>query len=206
MVGNDLCLSNHPLAQKLQGHRIILGSQSPRRVQLLHELGLTCEVHPSNADESHPEGADAETLPLLLAQRKADALKSILSPSDILITADTIVELDGDVLEKPGNIERAKSFLRRLSGKWHRVHSGYCVRSRKEEISGTVRTEIHFCRITDKEIDYYLSRCEVLDKAGAYGIQDWIGLACVDEVRGSYNNVIGLPTSYIYSALKELNV
>ena len=196
--------TDHPLAERLRGYRIILGSQSPRRVDLLTALGLSFEVRPSHADESHPIGVNPRTLPLVLAKRKADALRESLTPTDLLITADTIVELSGEVIEKPGTIERAREFLQRLSGRWHTVHSGYCVRLGEKEIAGTVHTEIHFCPLLDDEIDYYLAHYEVLDKAGAYGIQDWIGLAAIDEVRGSYNNVIGLPASYIYRALKEI--
>lgn len=194
----------HPLAWAMEGHRLILGSKSPRRVALLEELGLEFEVRPSDADESHPDDVNPTTLPLILAKRKAEALIGTLAETDILITADTIVALEGRVLEKPGTIDRARSFLRELSGKWHTVYTGYCVRMGRKEIDGTVETKIHFCPLTSREIDYYLSRCEVLDKAGAYGIQDWIGLMAADEVRGSYNNVIGLPTSYIYRAIAEL--
>ena len=194
----------HPLAEALEGHRLILGSQSPRRVALLEGLGFEFEIRPSDADESHPDDVDPASLPLILAKRKAEALSEGLAETDILITADTIVALEGRVLEKPGTIDRAKSFLRDLSGKWHTVYTGYCVRLGQKEISGTVETKIHFCPLTDREIDYYLSRCEVLDKAGAYGIQDWIGLAAVDEVRGSFSNVIGLSTSSIYRAIAEL--
>ena len=203
MAGNTLH-SHHPLEQRLRGRRIILGSQSPRRLDLLRELGLSFEVHPSHADESHPEAVSPEKLPLILAQRKADALMEGLSPRDILITADTIVALEGEVIEKPGTLLRAAEFLRKLSGKWHTVYSGYSVRSGGREISGIVSTRIHFCPLSEEEIAYYLSHYEVLDKAGAYGIQDWIGLAAIDEVQGSYNNVIGLPASYIYRALKEI--
>ncbi len=194
----------HPLARAMEGHRLILGSKSPRRVALLKGLGFDFEVRPSDADESHPDDVAPDALPLILAKRKAEALTGTLAETDILITADTIVALDGQVLEKPGTIDRAKSFLRELSGKWHTVYTGYCVLMGQKEISGTVETKIHFCPLTGREIDYYLSRCEVLDKAGAYGIQDWIGLVAADDVRGSYNNVIGLPTSYIYRAIAEL--
>ena len=204
MAGNALH-THHPLAALLGGHRIILGSQSPRRVELLRELGLSFEVRPSHADESHPEGVDPASLPLVLSKRKADALMADVATGDILITADTIVELEGEILEKPGTITRAKAFLQRLSGKWHTVHSGWCVRLGARELSGTVATRIHFCDLSEAEIDYYLSHYEVLDKAGAYGIQDWIGLAFIDEVQGSYNNVIGLPTTHIYRALKEIS-
>ena len=195
----------HPLARAMEGHRLILGSKSPRRVALLKGLGFDFEVRPSDADESHPDDVAPDALPLILAKRKAEALTGTLAETDLLITADTIVALDGRVLEKPETIDRAKSFLRELSGKWHTVYTGYCVRMGRKEISGTVETKIHFCPLTGREIDYYLSRYEVLDKAGAYGIQDWIGLVAADDVRGSYNNVIGLPTSYIYRAIAELS-
>lgn len=202
MVGNKGIVP-HPLSSLLRGHRVILGSQSPRRVTLLRELGLDFEVRPSHADESHPENVSPRELPLILAKRKAEALRATCSlPGDLLITADTIVDVSGKILEKPHDITEAKEFLKLLSGRWHTVHSGFCLRMDGREVTETVHTDIHFSELSDQEIDYYITRSEVLDKAGAYGIQDWIGLACIDEIKGSYNNVIGLPTATLYRTLK----
>lgn len=193
----------HPIQKLLEGKRLILGSQSPRRIQLLKDLGLSFEVHPSGADETHPKDIAPEHIPLELAKRKAEALMPLYG-TDVLLTADTVVLMDGELLEKPKDIEEAKLFLSRLSGRWHSVVTGYTLTCGERQLTGEVRSEIHFTTLSEDEINYYVSHYQVLDKAGAYGIQDWIGLIGVSEVRGSYNNVIGLPTTYIYQSLKKL--
>lgn len=193
----------HPLHQLLEGRRIVLGSQSPRRVQLLRDLGLDFEVRPSGADESHPTHISSEHIPLELAKRKATALMPIAS-DEILLTADTVVLLDDQLIEKPHDLQEARQFLHRLSDHWHTVITGYTLTHGSQQVTGEVRSDIHFAPLDDREIDYYIGHYQVLDKAGAYGIQDWIGLIGVSEVRGSYNNVIGLPTTHIYHALKNL--
>lgn len=192
----------HPLDKLLRGRKLVLGSQSPRRVQLLRDLGLTFDVRPSGADETHPEHIEAEHIPLELAKRKALALLP-LAAGEILLTADTVVLMDGELIEKPCDIDEANQFLHRLSGRWHSVVTGYALTTDTAQVTGEVRSEIHFATLTDDEIEYYLTNYQVLDKAGAYGIQDWIGLIGVSEVRGSYNNVIGLPTTHIYQTLKS---
>lgn len=191
----------HPLEKLLDGRRLVLGSQSPRRVQLLRDLGLTFDVRPSGADETHPTDTAPEHIPLELAKRKAVALFPLQS-DEILLTADTVVLMDGALLEKPHDLEEAKQFLKKLSGRWHSVITGYALTTSSKQVTGEVRSEIHFATLSDDEIEYYLANYQVLDKAGAYGIQDWIGLIGVSEVRGSYNNVIGLPTTHIYQTLK----
>lgn len=194
--------TEHPLSSLLRGKRFVLGSQSPRRIALLREIGLDFEIRPSGADETHPTDIAPEHIPLELAKRKADALSQ--ASDEVLLTADTVVLMDDALIEKPNDIEQAKAFLRRLSGRHHSVITGYTLTYGERRITGEVRSEIHFAPLTDEEIDYYISHYEVMDKAGAYGIQDWIGLIGVSEVHGSYNNVIGLPTTHIYHALKSL--
>lgn len=193
----------HPLDSLLGTWRLVLGSKSPRRVDLLKELGLDFEVRPSHFDEQHGAEISPRELPLLLAQGKAQDLRASLAHDELLITADTIVILDGEVIEKPRNLEEAASFLRRLSGRWHQVVTAFVLATTLQQTSESVESEILFAPLTDEEIAYYLSRCEVLDKAGAYGVQDWIGLVGVREIRGSYHNVMGLPTSVLYHRLKD---
>lgn len=167
-------------------------------------LGIDCTVLPSNADESHPEQVDPHELPLVLAARKADALMSQIGDGAVLITADTVVVLEGKVLEKPSNLDEARTFLKQLSGKWHTVFSGFVIRCSGKEIRGVVPTKVHIRALTSDEIDYYITAYPVLDKAGAYGIQDWIGAVAVDQIYGSYSNVVGLPTAEVYRALIDI--
>ncbi|MDD7558370.1 MAG: Maf family protein [Porphyromonas somerae] len=193
----------HPLEARLRGLHIILGSQSPRRVELLKQLGLTFEVRPSYAPEDHIEVQDPHEVPLVLATRKAEFLLPQLHPNDLLITADTVVVLEGQILEKPHSLEEAATYLNRLSGKWHQVITGYCLTMSERQFRASVTSDILFDHLTEEEISYYVTRYEVLDKAGAYGIQDWIGLIGVKEIQGSYHNVMGLPTAHLYQHLKK---
>lgn len=196
----------HPLEARLRGLNIILGSQSPRRVELLKQLGLTFEVRPSHAPEDHIEVQDPLEVPQLLASRKAEFLLPQLKTSDLLITADTVVVLEEQILEKPHSLDEATTFLNRLSGRWHQVITGYCLTMLERQFKASVTSRILFEQLTEAEVDYYVSRYEVLDKAGAYGIQDWIGLIGVKEIQGSYHNVMGLPTAHLYQHLKEFLV
>ena len=193
----------HPLESKLKGLHIILGSQSPRRVELLKQLGLTFEVRPSHAPEDHIEVQDPNEVPLVLATRKAEFLLPQLHLNDLLITADTIVVLEGEILEKPHSLDEAVTYLNRLSGKWHQVSTGYCLTMSDRQFRASVTSDILFDHLTEEAISYYVNRYDVLDKAGAYGIQDWIGLIGVKEIKGSYHNVMGLPTAHLYQHLKE---
>lgn len=193
----------HPLESKLKGLHIILGSQSPRRVELLKQLGLTFEVRPSHAPEDHIEVQDPNEVPLVLATRKAEFLLPQLHPNDLLITADTVVVLEGEILEKPHSLNEAAVYLNRLSGKWHQVITGYCLTMSDRQFRASVTSDILFDHLAEEAISYYVNRYEVLDKAGAYGIQDWIGLIGVKEIKGSYHNVMGLPTAHLYQHLKE---
>lgn len=193
----------HPLEARLRGLHIILGSQSPRRVELLKQLGLTFVVRPSYAPEDHIEVQDPHEVPLVLATRKAEFLLPQLHPNDLLITADTVVVLEGQILEKPHSLEEAATYLNRLSGKWHQVITGYCLTMSERQFRASVTSDILFNHLTEEEICYYVTRYEVLDKAGAYGIQDWIGLIGVKEIQGSYHNVMGLPTAHLYQHLKK---
>lgn len=192
-----------PINALLGNRRVVLGSQSPRRIQLLGELGLHITVRPSEVKEVYPEGLPIEEVAPFLSRLKADSLRLSLSDEEILITADTVVLLEGELLGKPTDLDHARDFLHRLSGRTNTVITGYTIMdAHGKVIAGQAVSKIKFAPLEESEIEYYIRRCEVLDKAGAYGVQDWIGLIAVEDIQGSYNNIIGLPTALIYRDLK----
>ncbi|WP_051522642.1 Maf family nucleotide pyrophosphatase [Porphyromonas cangingivalis] len=192
-----------PINALLGNRRVVLGSQSPRRIQLLGELGLHITVRPSEVEEVYPESLPIEEVAPFLSRLKADSLRPSLSDEEILITADTVVLLEGELLGKPTDLDHARDFLHRLSGKINTVITGYTIMdAHGKVIAGQAVSKIKFAPLEESEIEYYIRRCEVLDKAGAYGVQDWIGLIAVEDIQGSYNNIIGLPTALIYRDLK----
>ena len=183
----------------------ILGSNSPRRRELLAGLGIDFEVRVAkDVDESYPATLVAEQIPLYISQQKAKAY--VLSPDDVLITADTIVWLDGCVLGKPVNEADAVRMLQRLSGQTHQVFTGVTIRFDGETHSFSAASDVTFDSLTDEEINYYVKNFRPLDKAGAYGIQEWIGYVGVTGLHGSYFNVMGLPVQKLYSELKKLHL
>lgn len=188
----------------LAGYRIILASNSPRRRELMHMSDLPFETcSPANDDESYPEGLSGEGIARFLAEKKADSLVDTLGESDLVITADTIVWVDNQVLGKPENEADAWRMLRQLSGKEHDVITGVCLLSRKKRESFVACTKVFFRELADAEINYYISRYKPFDKAGAYGIQEWIGMAGIERIEGSYFNVVGLPIHQLYQHLKD---
>lgn len=188
----------------LNKYSILLASNSPRRKELLKGLGVpfTVTVLP-DIDESFPETLKAEEIPVYIARKKAMAYLSRIEESTLLITADTIVWLDGKVYGKPHDEEDAKQMLRALSGKTHQVITGVCLRTQNKEKTFYSLTDVSFSDLTDREIEYYVSKYKPIDKAGAYGIQEWIGFAAVKEIKGSYFNVMGLPIHKLYQELKS---
>lgn len=194
----------HPLQYLTHKCQLVLGSESPRRVELLKGLGLSFDVRPSGWDESSACNNEAHTLAMLKAKGKMHHLWATLSPNEMLITADTIVLLGEKVLEKPRNKQEATLFLQQLSNNWHTVLTAYTISS-KEELweEQEVTTQVHFAPISKGEIDYYTDHYSVLDKAGAYGVQDWIGLTAVDAIKGTYTNVMGLPTHEVYLVIEN---
>lgn len=188
----------------LNKYSILLASNSPRRKELLKGLGVpfTVTVLP-DIDESYPETLKAEEIPVYIARKKAMAYLSRMEESTLLITADTIVWLDGKVYGKPHDEEDAKQMLRALSGKTHQVITGVCLRTQNKEKTFYSLTDVSFSDLTDREIEYYVSKYKPMDKAGAYGIQEWIGFAAVKEIKGSYFNVMGLPIHKLYHELKS---
>lgn len=194
-----------PILRYLGNRRIVLGSQSPRRIHLLEQLlGIPITVRPADIEEVYPDYLPVEEVASYLATLKAQALVPSLASDEVLITADTMVLLDGKLIGKPSDRAQAQDILRQLSGRANIVLTGYAITDASGRFkSGVAQSQISFGILEDEDIEYYLSCCDVLDKAGAYGIQDWIGLVAVEDIQGSYNNIIGLPTALIYKDLKE---
>lgn len=185
--------------------KIILASNSPRRRELLKGLDLDFEVKVlPDVDESYPEDLAVDNVSEYIAREKAAAYR--VPDDELLITADTTVILDQQVLGKPHDAADAKAMLRALSGRGHHVVTGVCLTTSTQQRSLSVSTEVTFKELSDAEIDYYVDHYHPLDKAGAYGIQEWIGYIGVTGIRGSYFNVMGLPVQRIYEELAKMNV
>jgi len=192
------------LREKFRDTRIILASASPRRRHLLEELGLSFGVYDRNdIDETFPPGLSREEIPLYLAEKKSLALDSLLDGNTLLITADTIVWCRGRVINKPSDREDAIRILGELSGRKHKVYTGVCIRSSSRSLSFHSVTSVWFRKLSADEITYYVDRYEPYDKAGAYGIQEWIGYAGIRSIRGSFFNVMGLPVEKLYRKLRD---
>ena len=186
--------------------KLLLGSQSPRRRELLAGLGVAFSAVRIDADESYPASLQGEDIPIYISRAKAAAYADLLQPDELLITADTIVWLNGQVLGKPHDEADARRMLRLVSGQAHQVFTGVTLTQKVAEgayySSFAARTDVCFRALTEAEIDYYVSHFHPLDKAGAYGIQEWIGYIACTELRGSYFNVMGLPTEPLFQALQ----
>lgn len=192
------------LKDKLKGRRIILGSASPRRRELLAGLGLdfTVEATP-NAPETYSPDLAPEEVPSALADSKSEGFHRPLEKEEILITADTVVICGSDILGKPSGREDAARMLRELSGRTHKVVTGVCIRDTDKKSVFSSTSEVDFKPLTDEEIYYYIDNYRPLDKAGSYGIQEWIGYTGIKAIRGSYFNIVGLPVQKLYTALQD---
>ena len=185
-------------------YNIILGSQSPRRQELLHGLDVNFTVNVIDGlEENYPATLQGEDIPMFLAQQKADAYRNELTPHDMLITADTIVWLDGIVYGKPKDEADAKKMLRALSGKTHDVITGVCVTTTERQETFAAISKVTFASFSDDEINYYIEKYRPMDKAGSYGVQEWIGYIGVEHIDGSFYNVMGLPVQRLYTLLKN---
>ena len=182
-------------------YHYILATKSPRRIQLLSELGLPFTVKSYEVPEFYPENLGMLEIPVFLAKRKALPFEGQLHLNDLLITADTIVWLVEEILGKPADAAEARKMLQKLSGRIHQVVTGVCLKSRNKERCFSEVTNVEFKELTDKEIDYYLENYNPCDKAGAYGIQEWIGLVGITRIDGSYHNVVGLPVQRLYTEI-----
>jgi len=187
--------------------KIILGSQSPRRQELLRGLDIDFEVRTIDGLEEHyPETLQGAEIPLFLARQKADAFLPTLTADDLLITADTIVWLDGRVYGKPTDADDARRMLRTLAGRTHEVITGVCLTSKERQEAFSATTQVSFANLSDAEIDYYVAKYRPFDKAGSYGVQEWIGYIGVESIAGSFYNVMGLPVQRLYQKLKEFGI
>jgi len=189
--------------KNLENYKLVLASQSPRRQQLLRELGLEFEIRPSCLEEFYPEELGMTAIPVYLAELKADALKDGMKENELLITADTIVWKDNQVMNKPKTRDEAIAMLKSLSGASHQVITGMHLMSAAKKISFHAVTEVCFDELTEEEIIYYVDHYSPYDKAGAYGIQEWIGYVAINRINGSFYNVMGLPIHKLYQYLKE---
>ena len=191
------------LLKKLKSFEIILGSSSPRRKKLLKEMGIYFKVIDPKTKEIIDNSIPIEKISIFLSLKKANELKYKLNKNNILITADTTVIQDKKILNKPNNKEESVKMLLSLSGKSHKVITGVTITNLNKQISFSSETTVNFNKINLNEIKYYLQKYKVFDKAGSYGIQDWIGHIFVKSIYGSYNNVIGLPTAKLYHELSK---
>lgn len=193
------------MLDNLKKYRIILASNSPRRKELLSGLGVEYVVKTlPNVDEAYPSALFGEEIPLYISREKAEAYLSSIQPNELIITADTIVWLEGKVYGKPEDAGQAKTMLRALSGKTHQVITGVTLTTKAFQKSFAVTSHVTFATLTGEEIDYYVTHYRPLDKAGAYGVQEWIGFIGVERLEGSYFNVMGLPVQRLYLELSKL--
>lgn len=183
-------------------YKIVLASNSPRRRELLGGLGIDFTVKViGGIDESWPHELKGEDIPLYISREKAAPYKATIGADELVITADTIVYVDGEVLGKPHDKADAVRMLKLISGRWHEVITGVTLMTAERERSFAVTTKVKFCNLTDEEINSYVESGLPMDKAGAYGIQEWIGYVGVEAIEGSYFNVVGLPVQRLYREL-----
>ena len=188
----------------LEKYHIILASNSPRRRELLAGLGIGFEVKTlEGIDESYPCDLNSDMIAQYISQKKAEAYKSLIVDNEMVITSDTIVLLDGKVYGKPADEADACRMLGELSGRTHKVITGVCINTRERSCAFHVVTEVEFAPLSSDEIEYYVTHFKPLDKAGAYGIQEWIGSVAVRAINGSFYNVMGLPVQRLYDELKS---
>lgn len=192
------------MLNNLKNYDIILASGSPRRKELLAGLGLKFNVKVLNGiDESYPPTIPATEVAQFISKKKSAAYAQLITPENLIITADTVVVCDNNVLGKPKNKKEAKSMLNALSGKTHQVITGVTILSVNKSVSFSVNTDVRFAKLSESEISYYIEKYHPFDKAGAYGIQEWIGFIGVEFISGSYYNVMGLPVQRLYTELKK---
>jgi septum formation protein len=191
------------MLDNLKKYRIILASASPRRRELLAGLDVDFVVRAlPDVDESFPATLQGGDIPLYISKKKADAYRPVMADDELVITADTIVWLDGTALGKPADETDARRMLHNMSGKTHQVFTGVTITTKDEQRCFVAQSDVTFAQLTDEEIDYYIAKYRPMDKAGSYGAQEWIGYIGMSNIVGSYFNVMGLPVQRLYSELK----
>ena len=188
----------------IKNYKLILASASPRRQQLMKDAGFTFEVRLKNVEEKYPQELHLENVPEYLSKVKASAFREELKADEVLITADTVVCIHDRILGKPADRKEAISMLQKLSGNRHLVVTGVSVTTRTEQLSFSSRTDVFFKHLSNEEIEFYVDTYKPFDKAGAYGIQEWIGYIGIERREGSFYNVMGLPIQKLYETLRKL--
>ena len=188
----------------IKNYKLILASASPRRQQLMKDAGFTFEVRLKNVEEKYPQELHLENVPEYLSKVKASAFREELKAEEVLITADTVVCIHDRILGKPADRKEAISMLQELSGNRHLVVTGVSVTTRTEQLSFSSRTDVFFKHLSNEEIIFYVDTYKPFDKAGAYGIQEWIGYIGIERIEGSFYNVMGLPIQKLYETLRKL--
>ena len=188
----------------IKNYKLILASASPRRQQLMKDAGFTFEVRLKNVEEKYPQELHWENVPEYLSKVKASAFREELKADEVLITADTVVCIHDRILGKPADRKEAISMLQELSGNRHLVVTGVSVTTRTEQLSFSSRTDVFFKRLSNEEIEFYVDTYKPFDKAGAYGIQEWIVYIGIERIEGSFYNVMGLPIQKLYETLRKL--
>ncbi len=193
------------MLDNIKKYKVILASASPRRKELMQGLDLEFEVRALPCvDESFPDTLQGGDIPLYISKKKADAYRPFMADDELVITADTIVWLDGVALGKPADEEEARRMLGNMSGKTHSVFTGVAITTKEVQLSFVAQSDVTFATLSGEEIDYYIAKYRPMDKAGAYGAQEWIGYIGMSNIVGSYFNVMGLPVQRLYSELKKI--
>jgi septum formation protein len=189
--------------KNISKYKIILASKSPRRQNLLKELNISFNIVTKDINEVYPDNLIKQDIPLYLAKLKASAFDNKITGNELIITADTIVWVNNTILGKPENYDDAFKMLQTLSANVHTVYTGVCLKTKEKTVAFYAETDVYFKKLTIEEIDYYLKKYKPFDKAGSYGIQEWIGYIGIEKINGSYFNVMGLPVQMLYEKLKE---
>ncbi|MBQ3538931.1 MAG: septum formation protein Maf [Bacteroidaceae bacterium] len=193
------------MLDNIKNYKVVLASASPRRRELMGGLDIPFVVQTlPDVDETFPKNLSGGEIPLYISKKKADAYRPMMKEDELIITADTIVWLDGKALGKPSDEEDARRMLRNMSGKRHSVFTGVTITTVKEQCSFVAQSNVSFALLNEEEIDYYIKKYKPMDKAGAYGAQEWIGYIGMENIEGSYFNVMGLPVQRLYNELKKI--
>lgn len=191
------------MLNNLDSKNIILASKSPRRQELLKGLDIEFKIQTKEIDEVYPPDLPSNEVPEFLSKLKAEAFEQSLAPNDLLITSDTIVILGDEILEKPKSEEEAKAMIAKMSGKTHTVVTGVALTTKNRQLVFSDHTKVTFCDLSQDEINYYIEKYKPYDKAGSYGVQEWIGYIAIHKLEGSYFTVMGLPLHRLYAELKK---